>query len=368
MSEEELVNKFIDNISNELHYKNPEEVVQNVYQLIDLTQILLEKIRILNIEKHDHQQELEAQNDTLRAEIAFNLQQQMQMQRIQDELLQKQDTLYEKLLILEEELKQQQILNAIYKNQLESKQHNGENQNVEQFVFELKELQIENEYQKQQIQSLKSIISQNKQDYQSQLMSNSSLIQHQEAIIKNMKDELSTQRQQIRQLKSENKQINDQIFEKQQSALKEITNSPFLQNAHSINTKQKTIVNEQKDSKKNQFSSQKRYLQADDLYDVNQFTLLECELQDTNYNTTLNTCCRNSYNFKKVQINEQPTPVQRNIYKDFFNLTSQCVKLNLNEEKLLDSRVSHLFDEYVDQKIPYHQWYNEIKKYLLTLL
>lgn len=31
MSEEELVNKFIDNISNELHYKNQEEVVQNVY-------------------------------------------------------------------------------------------------------------------------------------------------------------------------------------------------------------------------------------------------------------------------------------------------------------------------------------------------
>ncbi|CAD8050442.1 unnamed protein product [Paramecium sonneborni] len=367
MSEEELVNKFIDTISNELHYKNQEEVTQNVYQLIDLTQILLEKIRIINNERQDQQQELESQNDSLRAEIAFNLQQQMQMQRIQDELLQKQDALYEKLLMLEEELKQQQIINAIYKNQLESKQTNGDQQYVMQFQLEFKELQIENEYQKHQILSLKSIISQNKQDYQLQLVSNSQLIQHQEAIIKNMKDELSSQRLQIRQLKSENKQFSDQVYEKQQSVLKEITNSPFLQNANSINTKQKSL-NDQKDSKKNQFSSQKRYLHADDLYDVNQFTLLECELQDTNYNTTLNTCCRNSYNFKKVQLNEQPMLVQRNIYKDFFNLTSQCVKLNLNEEKILDSKVSHLFDEYVEQKIPYHQWYNEIKKYLLTLL
>ena len=33
-------------------------------------------------------------------------------------------------------------------------------------------------------------------------------------------------------------------------------------------------------------------------------------------------------------------------------------------ERVLDIKTTHLYDLYLDKKIPYHKWYKEIEKYL----
>ena len=37
-------------------------------------------------------------------------------------------------------------------------------------------------------------------------------------------------------------------------------------------------------------------------------------------------------------------------------------------ERVLDIKTSHLYDLYLDKKIPYHKWYKELEKYLSQYL